>query len=99
MNVQYYDLRMDTCANIQARIDKINLLITSLLDTAMKSVSRGDKIEYSIDTGQSKERVVFSSLESVTKAIENYERIKQMYQGQLHGNSFTNIDSKNLRFR
>lgn len=90
---------MDDCATIQAKITKIDAIIDSLLNTALKSVGRGDKMEYSIDTGQSKERVVFSTMESVTKAIKNYEAIRQYYVNRLVGGSFRNIDERNLRFR
>jgi hypothetical protein len=101
MSVIYLNLdgNLESCTSIQARIDKVNAIIDALFTTALKSVQNGHRVEYSLDDGQSKQRVVYSNMDQVTKAIEDYEKIKIALQNQLVGRQFRNIDARNLKFR
>ena len=88
-----------TKEQILLKIASIDALIDSLLETAMKSVATGNMIEYEIDTGQTKQRVQYSTTASVLDSIQGYEKIRQMYQNQLLPRSFTLKDSRNFKRR
>jgi hypothetical protein len=104
MSVVYLSIDADfeSCTSLRAKIVKIDAIIDSLLTTALKSVGKGDKVEYMLDTGQSKQKVVYSSITSVTAAIREYEDIRQMYEDKLNGSlnsEYRNVDQRNLRRR
>jgi hypothetical protein len=93
------DANLETCASIQAKITKLDAIIDALFTTALRLVAKGDKIEYQIDTGQTKQRVVYASVDSVRLAISEYEKLRQMYVNKIIGNQYRNIDQRNLRRR
>jgi hypothetical protein len=101
MSVQYLDLdvNFESCTSLRAKITKIDTIIDALLVTALKSVNAGNRVEYMVDDGQSKQRVVYSTTESVTNAIKQYENIRQMYVNKLRGGVYRNVDQRNLKFR
>lgn len=86
-----------TRAEICAKIVQIDAIIASLYTTALISVGNGDIARYEIDTGQSRQEVEYTKLDQVTKAIENYEKIRQMLQNKLSPRTFRLMDSKNFR--
>jgi ASC-1-like (ASCH) protein len=90
------DYNFQSCTTIKAKIAKIDAIINSLFDTALKSVANGDTVEYTLDTGQSKINKIFSSTESVTKAIKEYESIRQMYVNKITSRVVRLVDSKNF---
>lgn len=71
-------------ASLIAKIAEIDALIDELLNSAMKSVQTGNLAEYELDTGQTKTRIKYSTVSSVTQSIEDYERIRQMYVNKLN---------------
>jgi hypothetical protein len=99
--ILYYnlDVNFESCTTIQAKIAKIDAIIDALLTTALKSVQKGDKVEYTLDSGATKTKVVYSSTESVTNALERYEKIRNMYVRRLTGGTIRNIDQRNLKRR
>lgn len=86
-----------TRAQICARIAQIDAIIDSLYDTALVSVGNGNMIQYEIDTGQTKQKVQYSTTDSVTRAIQDYEKIRQMLQNKLTPRMVRLMDSKNFR--
>ena len=88
-------------ASIQAKIDEIDVLIDELFNTAMKSVANGNIAEYDLDTGQTKTRIKYTSVSSVTTSIEDYERLRKMYVNMLNGSTGVHrlIDERNTRRR
>lgn len=91
------DANFESCTSIKAKIAKIDAILDSLFNTALKSVAAGNRVEYSIDTGQTKQRVVYATTKSVTDSITSYETIRQMYVSKLTGNEFRNVDQRNLK--
>lgn len=100
-NVLYFKIPSLTQngTQIKAKIAALDLIISSLYDTAMKSVSTGNMVEYEIDTGQTKQRVQYSTLDTVTNAIASYEKLRQMLVNKLSPRSFQLRDSKNFTRR
>jgi hypothetical protein len=96
--VLYYklDANFESCASVKEKIAKIDAIIDALFTTALNSVTNGDTVEYTLDTGQSKIHKVFSSTKSVTDAIKSYETIRTMYVNKLSDRVVRLVDSKNL---
>lgn len=91
------DYNFDNCGkNTKAKLKKIDAIIDSLLNTALKSVANGNTIEYTLDTGQTKIHKVFSTTKSVTDAIKEYESIRQMYINQMSSRVVRLVDNKNF---
>ncbi len=87
-------------ASIIANIAKIDALIDSLFTTATQSVTNGHRVEYELDTGQTKTNVVYSDMKSVTDAIKNYEELRETYMNYLRARATRQVrlvDSKNFR--
>lgn len=71
-------------ASLEAKIAEIDILIDTLFESALKSVQNGNIAEYELDTGQTRTRLKYTSVSSVTKAIEDYENLRQMYVNKLN---------------
>lgn len=93
------DANFESCNSIKAKIAKIDAIINELLNTALKSVTTGNHLEYSIDTGQSIQKVTYRSPLEITKVIQAYREIRQQYVNEILGNEFQQVDGKNLRGR
>lgn len=91
------DSGQQTRSQICAKIAQLDLIISSLYDTALKSVGTGNFVKYKIDTGQTKQEVEYSTTESVVKSIQQYEKLRQMLQNKLSSRVFRVMDSKNFR--
>lgn len=93
------DYACQTRQQIKNKIAQIDAIIESLYATALKSVETGNMVLYELDTGQTKTRVQYSDMGSVTRAIENYEKIRTMLQNKLLPRIVTLTDSKNFKRR
>ena len=86
-----------TRAQICAKIAQLDLIIESLYNTALVSVDDGNISEYEIDTGQTKQKVKYTSTASVINSIEKYERMRQLLQNKLTSRTFRLMDSRNFK--
>jgi tetrahydromethanopterin S-methyltransferase subunit B len=86
-----------TKQQIEDRIDEVDSILDALINTAMTSVSNGSIIEYDIDTGQTTQRVKYSTMKDVIEAIKGYEFLRQTYVNKLTPRVKRAIDSKNFR--
>ena len=93
--------KLDTCMQtreqIVTKIGQIDAIIESLYATALTSVANGDKIMYELDTGQTRQKVQYSTTQSVTASINSYENLRQMLQNKLSPRYFRLSDSQNFR--
>ncbi len=76
-------------ASLKAKIAEIDTLINELINTAMKSVQKGNFMEYELDTGQTRTRIKYTTVGSVAQSIEDYERLRQMYVNKLNRSTGT----------
>jgi hypothetical protein len=86
-----------TRTEILAIIAQIDALISSLYSTAIQSVANGGTAEYEIDTGQTKQKVKYTSTESITVAIQGYEKLRTMMENKLQSRIVRLVDEKNFR--
>jgi hypothetical protein len=98
-NILKYKIDTDqqTRAQICAKIAQIDVMILSLYSTALKSVANGDVAEYEIDTGQTKQKVKYTSTSSVYNAINGYEMLREKLQAKLSPRVVRLMDGKNFR--
>lgn len=87
---------IDTATSLKEKIIKIDAVISALTDAALKAASNEDISEYSLDNGQTKIKTIYKSSASAFKAIEAFERIKQMYVNRLNGRIVRLVDGKNF---
>jgi len=85
-----------TRTEILVLISNIDSLITMLMTTAIDSVTNAGILEYDVDTGQTTQRVKYTSPTQVTDAIVVYEKIRTMYQNKLTPRMTRLSDSKNF---
>lgn len=103
MKVLYCKLNFDTrsVSDLRAIIAQLDAIISELLTTALTSVTQGNMAEYELDTGQTRTRIKYTSVSSVTKSIEAYEALRQVYINkieQMTGGRVTRlVDGKNFR--
>lgn len=93
------DANFESCSSITDKITKIDAIINALYDTALKSVQKGDTVEYQLDDGQVKIKKIYSSTQSVTTAIKEYEKIRQMLANKLNPSIVRLMDERNFRGR
>lgn len=84
-------------AQIIAKIGQIDAIIESLINTAMISVGNGNMIQYELDTGQTKQKVEYTSPQQVTDALAMYEQLRQYYNNKLQPRQFKLTNSQNFR--
>jgi len=84
-----YKLNVDfrTKASIKAKIEEIDAIIDELLSTALKSVTQGNYAEYELDTGQSKTRIKYTNVKTVTDSIAAYEALRDYYISRYNGST------------
>lgn len=87
---------IDSATTLQAKIVRINAIITALETTALKAAETGNVTEYSLDDGQTKINTMYRSPIEVQKSIDAFESIKQRYVNQLNGRVVRLVDSKNF---
>lgn len=86
----------ETKEQICTKIAQIDVFLESLYTTATTSISNGSVAEYELDTGQSKQKVKYTTMESVLKTIEGYEKLRQMLANKLISRTFRVMDSQNF---
>ena len=77
--VKRVDLCFDPTTTLEARIQKIDTLIDSLLDVALTCITQGNIAEYEIDTGQTRNRVKYNSQAQIMASIDMCNKISQQY--------------------
>lgn len=83
-----------TQEEIDAIIASLDAIIQELLKTALRGVTQADIAEYDIETGQTVQRVKYSSQETLLKSIEGYKRLRQLYANRTLNRKIKLVDSK-----
>ena len=76
---------IETAADIEAKIEKINQIQTALEDAALNSASRNGIEEYMLDDGQVKIKTIYRSVDEIVASIEGFEKIKQRLINRVQG--------------
>lgn len=78
------------------KIRRIDVILNSLLDTALQAALGDDQKEYWLDDGQIRTKVVRNGASGVADSIKKLETIKQLYINQLNGRQVRLVDGKNF---
>lgn len=89
-------LFIDSAANLEEKVKKLDLIIDALLDLATASAGKDDVAEYSLDDGQTKIRTQFRGMSSIMRAIDDYEKLRQRCLNRLNGRVMRLVDSKSV---
>ena len=84
-------------SQLLSKIASIDAIIDSLLTTALVSVGNGHMVEYEINTGQTTQKVQYSTPNQITNAVLEYEKIRQYYENKLIPRGVQLMDSSNFR--
>jgi len=76
---------LESASGLLERLTRINQIIEALEIRALGVVGNADVEEYMIDDGQVKIKTLYKSSESIEKAIEAYDRLKQRIINKLNG--------------
>lgn len=95
----YYDsadIFIRDATSLQAKITRIDAIITALEDIALTGAANDNIQEYELNDGQVKIRTEYRGVDSIFKSIMGFERIRQMYVNQLNGRVIRLVDGKNF---
>jgi len=96
---QSESLFVDSRTDMESKIDAIDLIIAALLTLAASSAGKDDVREYMLDDGQTKIRTEFRGMTSILRAIEDYEKLRQVYFNRLNGRVMRLVPSTNVEPR
>jgi len=82
---------------IIARIAQVDAITDELLNTALLLVTDGQIAEYDLDTGQSKQKVVYRSTSDVYMALDFYDKLRGRLQSKLVPRATRLMDYKNIQ--
>jgi hypothetical protein len=89
-----------TRAQILTKIAQIDAIIDSLLTTsALIGSGNAHIVQYEINTGQTTQRVQYSTVKSVTEAVQGYEAMRIYYENKLTPRVVRLMDQSNFRGR
>lgn len=77
----YYRSANDLCDKVNRLDESIELLITAMATQALED----DVLEYRLDDGQTRIKVIKRSVEQMTKSIKALEQLRNYYLKQLNG--------------
>lgn len=79
-----------------ARIAAIDVIIEGLLTSAINSVGNADIQNYQLNDGQTEIKMMYKSLDQITKAIKDWRMIQDLYAGDINNRVVRMVDAKNL---
>lgn len=81
---------IESSSSLSERLTRIDAIIAALENRILtNAVNTSDKEFYRLDDGQVKIETQYRSLESMAKAIEGYEVIRERILNKLNGRNFT----------
>lgn len=89
-------MQSETRSSAADRVEKINLIIDTLIDAQIAFTADPNRKEYKLDTGQTKVSVAYRDLDALSAAIISWERIKNIYVNRYNGRMTRLMDSKNF---
>lgn len=102
-NALYYNTKIDfrSVTQLRALITQLDAIINELHTHALTVVSTGNIAEYELDTGQTKTRIKYNTVASVTSSIRAFEDLRQMYVDKIgnmqYGRVTQLVDQNNFR--
>lgn len=83
------------CSNVE-KAAAIDAIIAALMIKAAEVTDDANIQEYWLNDGQTQIKAIYRSSEQIFKAIEAYEKLKQMYLNRAHGRMVRLMPSNNF---
>lgn len=77
---------LESQTTIEGRIETLNTILSGMETALLKASSTGQFQEYSLDTGQTKNTIVYRSISELTKAYNDLLKVQQMLYARLNNN-------------
>ncbi len=91
---------INSASDIKSKIDKVDQIISALLDTALKAVTDKPIADYMLNDGQTIIKTVYQSPEAIMRSIKELEKIREMYVEQYNrrnnGRTVRLLDAKSF---
>jgi hypothetical protein len=78
------------------RIQALNLIIDALMVQAAAAAGTSNISQYSLNDGQTIISTTYKGPDAISKAILQYETLKNMYLNKMNGRAMRMMDSKNF---
>jgi hypothetical protein len=92
-------LYIESKSSIRDKITALDQVISSLYTAQINAVETSIYDEYLLNDGQVQVKSIYRSPDSIAKAIESYERIRERMISKYNGRSFRLMDWKNFKKR
>jgi hypothetical protein len=101
MGIEYSSasVYIEQAQDLKDRIAKIEKVIDALYTAAESAAENQDITSYSLDDGQTSISAQYRNPDQAFKAIEHFERLKQMYINKLNGRRTRLIPGDNFKGR
>lgn len=84
---------------LKAKVAKIDEIIDALENKVLTVITNGGSVEYEeyeINTGQTKNKVVYRDSSTVIAQLKEWERLRQYYVNKMTSRRIRLVDSKNF---
>ncbi len=88
---------IDSCSSNRARITAIDNVIAALIAQSATAAAGDDIQEYWLNDGQTQIKTIYRGASNISRAILQFERLKNYYESKLVGRTTILVDSKNFR--
>lgn len=90
---------IDSKTSNLAKIAALDAIINTLMSTAAGAAGNNDLMEYSFNDGQSIVKMIYRDSAAVFRAIDDFEKLRQMYINRVNGRMVRLEDGKNFTRR
>jgi hypothetical protein len=90
------EIYIQSKTTLREKIAAMDAIISALETTALKAAGTDNISEYQLDDGQTKIRTMYRGASAVFRAIQDFERLRQMYVNRLNGRMVRLVDGKNF---
>lgn len=87
---------VESAESLRDKISRIDTIINSLFNAAVKAAETGNYEEYNLDDGQTKIRARYKDGAAINASIQAFENMRTMYINRLNGREMRLVDSKNF---
>lgn len=84
---------LGSCKSLQSQLDLMDVILVNMLTVINTATLTGQYFDYTLDTGQTKSSIKFTSLAELQNAYEKMFKTKQMVLAQLNYNKTGRVAS------
>ena len=92
-----FRLYINDATTTEDKINRIEVIITALLDSMLEAAANQDITEYRLDDSQTKVQTIYRSADQIRKSIEGLEALIEMYKAKVQGRIIRLMDHESSR--